>query len=83
MTVTSEKDLVAIGVLAARLQRSVRVIEAACLELNIAPALRINYVPHFDGEQVELLTERLADAGRELPRMLDARGCVPELHRPY
>jgi hypothetical protein len=82
MTATSEKDLVAIGMLAARLQRSVRVIEAACLELNIAPAMRINFVPHFDGKQVELLTARLANAGRELPLMLDARGCVPELQRP-
>ena len=84
MTVDADRDLVAIGVLAARLQRSVRAIEAAAIELNIMPALRINFVPHYDGTQVERLTERMAEAaaGRELPQMINPNSCAPELRRP-
>ena len=89
MTVESEKDLVAIGVLAARLQKSVRTIEAAVIALNMMPAMRLNYVPHFDGEQVEQIMRRLAadvplpaiDAP-SLPHGLSVRGGVPELRRP-
>jgi len=84
MTVDADRDLVAIGVLAARLQRSVRAIEAAAIELNIMPALRINFVPHFNGGQCELLTQRMADAaaGRELPQMINPNSFAPELRRP-
>ncbi len=56
MTVAKEHDYVSIGVLAADLQRTPRAIEKASEVLAIQPALRLNRVLHFDGEQVEKLT---------------------------
>lgn len=58
-TITPAHDFVSIGQLAAHTQRSVRAIEAAADALKLAPALRLNGIPHFNGEQVERLTEQL------------------------
>jgi hypothetical protein len=59
MTVAPAKDFVSIGALASHLRVTVRTIEQEAQRLNLAPACRINYVVHFDGEQVERLTEQL------------------------
>ena len=58
-TVEATRDFVAIGQLACRIQQSVRAIEQAADELGIEPAVRINLVVHFDGRQVEQITEHL------------------------
>ena len=60
MTTTSaQQDYTAIGVLAGQLQSSVRQIERAAEQAGIAPALRLNHVPYFDGTQVETLRQAL------------------------
>ncbi len=56
MTTAANRDFVSIGALAAQLQRSVRVIEQAATAVALQPAMRINGIPHFDGEQCEMLT---------------------------
>lgn len=86
MTTLPQNDLVAIGVLASQLQKPVRTIEAACIELNIAPAMRINFVPHFDADQIERLTERLADGAAPLKaahviKGLNYHAAMPDLPR--
>jgi len=60
MTVAPEKDFVAVGVLAAHLRCSVRTIETAVATLRLEPAMRLNNITYFDGEQVETLTQHLA-----------------------
>lgn len=57
--IEATRDFISIGQLAAHLQRSVRQIERAAADLDILPALRLNMVPHFDGEQVKRLTDEL------------------------
>lgn len=59
MTVASEKDYQSIGQLASTLRVTVRAIERAADQLGISPALRLNLIPHFDGEQVARLTDHL------------------------
>ena len=59
MTVAIQRDFVSIGQLAAHLQRSVRKIEAAAESLAISPAMRLNGIVHFDGEQVERITKAI------------------------
>lgn len=59
-TIEATRDFVSIGQLACRIQRSVRAIEQAAERLNIVPSLRLNNVPHFDGQQVEQLTAHFA-----------------------
>jgi hypothetical protein len=60
MSITQAKhDFTSIGTLAGTLQVSVRRIERAAGELSITPAMRLNGIPHFDGEQVERLTRHL------------------------
>lgn len=59
MTVAIHRDYISIGQLAAHLQRSVRNIEAAADSLGISPAMRLNGVVHFDGEQVERITKAI------------------------
>lgn len=59
MTVAIQRDYVSIGQLAAHLQRTVRSIEAAAESLGISPAMRLNGVIHFDGEQVEQITQAI------------------------
>jgi hypothetical protein len=61
MTVASEKDFVSIGQLAAHAQKPVRDIEQAAEDLQLQPALRLNSVPYFSGDQVERLTKHLRD----------------------
>ena len=55
-TVQATHDYTSIGQLAALLQKPVRAIERAAAELELQPAIRLNHVPYFHGEQVELLT---------------------------
>jgi hypothetical protein len=56
-SIEATRDLISIGQLACRIQRSVLAIEQAADKLGIVPSLRLNGIPHFDGEQVEKLTE--------------------------
>ena len=65
--IESTRDYVSIGQLAAHLRCSMRDIERAATELQMVPALRLNFVPHFDAEQVERLKERLALFKRPSP----------------
>jgi hypothetical protein len=58
-TVQATHDFYSIGQLAAHLQKPVRSIESAATELQITPAMRINGIPHFDGEQVARLSQQL------------------------
>ena len=60
-TIDAKHDFVSTGQLAAHLQVSVRAIERAAVKLDISPAMRINHVSHFDGEQVERLTAELRE----------------------
>jgi hypothetical protein len=60
MVISAEKDFVAIGVLAGEMHHSVRSIEQAAERLGLAPAMRLNRVPHFDGAQVETLRAELS-----------------------
>ncbi len=55
--IDSSHDLYAVGQLAAHMQRSVGQITRAAEALEIAPAFRINGVPHFDASQVDQLTD--------------------------
>jgi len=64
MTTTAEKDFVSVGQLAAHIQRPVRSIETAAEQLQIRPAMRLNGVPYFDGEQVEKLTQELRNRSK-------------------
>jgi len=64
MTTDAKHDLVAIGVLAGEMRASVRQIEAAAEALHMAPAWRLNRVPHFNGAQVERLRIELSRGGR-------------------
>ena len=57
--VKAARDFFSIGQLAAHFQISVRAIEKAAGELGIVPAMRINLVSHFDGQQVEALRAHL------------------------
>lgn len=59
MTVAPTKDFVSIGTLASHARVTVRAIERAADELNIPPACRINFVPHYDGEQCEVLVRHI------------------------
>jgi len=61
MTVAPSKDFVSIGTLASHARVTVRAIERAVDELKIEPACRINFVPHFAGEQTERLTSHLSN----------------------
>ena len=54
-----ERDLIAIGQLCSQLSASYRAIEKAAS--GITPAYRINGIPHFDGEQVELIRAALSE----------------------
>lgn len=56
MTVDAKRDYVAIGQLASSIGRPVRAIEQAAESLNLSPAMRVNRVPFFDGEQAEKIT---------------------------
>jgi hypothetical protein len=62
-TVKATHDFVSIGQLAAHLQKTVRVIERAAIDLEIAPAMRLNLVPYFSAEQIERLTAHLSTKG--------------------
>ena len=59
MTIDQDRDFISIGQLAAHLQQSVRAIERAANKLGLKPALRLNMIPHFSGDQVEKLTKEL------------------------
>lgn len=65
-------DYTAIGPLASRLQQSVRAIESASQVLGLVPSLRLNNVPHFDGNQVQRLTAYFRDgqADRKAARLI-------------
>lgn len=85
---TPQNDLVAIGVLAQQLQQSVRTIEAVCVALNLPPAMRVNYVPFFDAEQVNRIAARLAEAANgnplptaNIPGLLGRQCVLPPLGR--
>ena len=58
----AKRDFVSIGQLAAHVQSPVRSIERAAERLQLVPAMRLNGVAHFDGEQVEALTAELRRA---------------------
>ena len=64
MHTEAKHDFISIGQLAAHLQRPVRVIERAAEKLKIHPAMRINLIPHFDGEQVQQITAALREAAQ-------------------
>lgn len=53
------KDFSSIGQLAAHTQTPVRKIEQAATALHLQPAMRLNSIPYFDGEQVAKLTAHL------------------------
>jgi hypothetical protein len=57
MQVAAEKDLVSIGCLAAQIQQPVRAIESMAVKLGIVPAMKLNSIPHFDGDQAEAISE--------------------------
>ena len=57
----ARRDFVSIGQLAAHLRQPVRAIERAAVKLELAPALRLNGVAHFDGIQVELIRGHLTN----------------------
>jgi hypothetical protein len=63
MTVAPSKDFVSIGTLASHAKATVRAIERAAADLKIDPSCRINYVPHFDGDQCEKLIQHLNSKG--------------------
>jgi hypothetical protein len=63
-TVEATHDFYSIGQLAAHLQKPVRAIEGAAIELAITPAMRLNGIPHFDGEQVARLSARLSEGSK-------------------
>lgn len=58
-----ERDITSIGCLCQRLQASYRRIERAAEALGIVPAMRINGVVHFDGEQEEAIRRQLQGEG--------------------
>jgi hypothetical protein len=59
MTVSAERDLLSIGMLASHVQRSVRAIEQAATALNLEPAMKINGTTYWDATQVEKLTDAI------------------------
>lgn len=59
MTIAPTKDLISIGTLASQTRATVRAIEAAAEALGITPAMRLNLVIHFDGNQAEQITSYL------------------------
>ena len=61
--VEANRDFFSIGQLAAHLQTSVRSIEKAARTRGIVPAMRINLVPHYDGQQVEIIADELRQTG--------------------
>ena len=63
-TVSADRDLLSIGMLASHVQRSVKAIEQAATAANIAPAMRVNGVPYFNADQVERLTEAVSKGGK-------------------
>jgi hypothetical protein len=63
-SIEATRDFTSIGQLAAHIQRPVRAIETAAIDLGIVPAIRLNHVPYFDGRQVERLTESLREDQR-------------------
>jgi hypothetical protein len=58
------QDFTSIGCLAGQIQRSVRAIETAATKIGLAPALRLNNVPHFDAGQIERLIAELNRGGK-------------------
>jgi len=64
MTVAPTKDFVSIGTLASHARVTVRALERAADELQLSPSCRINYIPHFDGEQCEALVQHLNNKGK-------------------
>jgi hypothetical protein len=61
-TTKAECDLLSIGTLASHLHVTVRAIEHAAEQLGIAPAWRLNLIPHFDGAQAEAIRQHLEAA---------------------
>ncbi|MGD9632735.1 MAG: hypothetical protein AB7G28_25135 [Pirellulales bacterium] len=63
MKVSPDKDLIAIGKLASELRVTVRTIDFAVAELGIQPALMLNRIAHFDGDQVERILALIRSRG--------------------
>ena len=63
-TVSADRDLLSIGMLASHVQRPVRSIEQAATALRMEPAMKINGVPYFDGRQVEQLTAAISKGSK-------------------
>jgi hypothetical protein len=59
MTTLPTNDLTAIGILASDLRVTVREIERAADQIGVAPALMLNRIAHFDGDQVAAIVQFL------------------------
>lgn len=56
---TTALDILAIGRAVSAIQQPPERIRAAALELNIAPAMIINRIPHFHSADIDLIAEHL------------------------
>lgn len=63
MTVSAERELLSIGMLASHVRHPVRAIEQAATKLHIEPAMKINGVVYFDASQCEQLTDAINAKG--------------------
>lgn len=61
-TTEATHDYRSLGHLCSELQVSFRKIEKAATELGIAPAIRLNGIVYFDGEQTERLTQHFRES---------------------
>lgn len=59
--IAADRDLRSLATLAAELQVPSRTIENVLLELQLAPALRLNAIYYLDGNQVEAVANRIRE----------------------
>lgn len=62
-TVSADRDLLSIGMLASHVQRSVKAIEQAAAAIQIEPAMKLNGIAYWDANQVEQITEAISTQG--------------------
>jgi hypothetical protein len=64
MTVSAERELLSIGMVASRVQRTVQAIEKAADALKLPAAMKINGTIYFDRGQVEKLTAAISEGSK-------------------
>ena len=62
-TISADRDLLSIGMLASHVRRSVQAIEKTASEIGAAPAMKINGTVYFDGEGVAKITQAFNSPG--------------------